>query len=695
MPPANRAAKASMLNGGAGVTMKCKQVAARKLKLGMLKSEVGQTVTSPRHLDILNDNISAQFPPDDGHKFRSIRPSGEPKPAALIPDIPIWATVPDVTAPPSPLTKSEVNGPRYESAPPLEMKLISELYSGLIPDFDPLPSWSTPPKPVDGLSPYGDNNRSPPSRASAHLAIMSLDLILRPPRTTGNGYKQPKLNTNLKTRLQDMQSVLRLFCKDAGWMDASETIAVAKGRGPYYGRTLRHWIKSFITDGNSLPTNAWGSGNVSRLDTDDGLRDELRAHLQDRGKYVRAQDLVDYLDRDEVKARYHATVSISLKTAQRWMEDLGYNWTDSPTGQYVDGHERVDVVDYRQNIFLPAWFAKEPRLRVWLEGTKDEPGNMHQPTHTSPLNRRTVVWYHDESVFYAHDRRERRWVPVTENAVPRPKGEGHSLMVADFVSADYGWLRSPDGKESARVLLRPGARRDGYFTNDDIVEQATKAMDVLKKYYPNDDHVLVYDNATTHLKRSRDSISARRMPMKTSKPEKNWLVPTPSLDESGDQIFNSKGGKVMKLIEMAPGRFDDGTPQSFYFPKGHRHAGLFKGMRVILEERGFPASQLNKLKWECKNFHCRAGRTNCCMRRVLYSQPDFQNVKSVLEDHCDRRGIEVLFLPKFHPELNPIEQCWGRAKWYYRRLPASSLEEDLERNVVESLESIPITLMRR
>lgn len=28
------------------------------------------------------------------------------------------------------------------------------------------------------------------------------------------------------------------------------------------------------------------------------------------------------------------------------------------------------------------------------------------------------------------------------------KGEGHSLMVADFVSADYGWLHSLDGIEN-------------------------------------------------------------------------------------------------------------------------------------------------------------------------------------------------------------------------------------------------------
>lgn len=268
-------------------------------------------------------------------------------------------------------------------------------------------------------------------------------------------------------------------------------------------------------------------------------------------------------------------------------------------------------------------------------------------------------------------------------------------MVADFVSADYGWLRSPNGEKSARVLLRPGARRDGYFTNDDVVAQAAVAADILEEYFPNDDHIFVYDNATTHLKRARDAISARRMPLNTPKPDKNWLVQAPSLDESGNQILSPTGEKITRLIQMAPGRFNNGTLQSFYFSEGHRHAGLFKGMRTILEERGFLASQLNELKRECKNFRCPAGRTDCCIRRLLYSQPDFQSVRSVLEDHCNQRGIEVLFLPKFHPELNPIEQCWGYAKWHYRQLPPSSQEEELGRNVVKSLEEIPLAIMRR
>ena len=48
-------------------------------------------------------------------------------------------------------------------------------------------------------------------------------------------------------------------------------------------------------------------------------------------------------------------------------------------------------------------------------------------------------------------------------------------MVADFISTDYGWLRSPDGTDTARVLLRLGAYHDGYFTHNDVIAQATKA----------------------------------------------------------------------------------------------------------------------------------------------------------------------------------------------------------------------------
>jgi hypothetical protein len=92
------------------------------------------------------------------------------------------------------------------------------------------------------------------------------------------------------------------------------------------------------------------------------------------------------------------------------------------------------------------------------------------------------------------------WVHKDEAARPYAKGEGASQMVVDLVLADYGWLQSPDGNEEAQVLFKAGKNQEGYFTSKDILKQTEKAIDILQKYYPDNDHVLVYDNATTHLK---------------------------------------------------------------------------------------------------------------------------------------------------------------------------------------------------
>jgi len=88
----------------------------------------------------------------------------------------------------------------------------------------------------------------------------------------------------------------------------------------------------------------------------------------------------------------------------------------------------------------------QSQMTVWA--SKDGQGQ-NPPAGT----RRVVVWYHDESTFYAHDRRRKRWVHKNENAKPYAKGEGHSLMVADFYSLEYGWLQSKDGKKRAQVLF--------------------------------------------------------------------------------------------------------------------------------------------------------------------------------------------------------------------------------------------------
>ena len=79
---------------------------------------------------------------------------------------------------------------------------------------------------------------------------------------------------------------------------------------------------------------------------------------------------------------------------------------------------------------------------------------------------------------------------------------------------------------------------------------------------------------------------------------------------------------------------------------------------------------------------------------ILFNEPDFKNVDSILEADAKAWGFQILFLLKFHCELNFIEQCWGHAKRRYWTFLASSKESDLEKNVIQALDEVPLISMR-
>lgn len=552
--------------------------------------------------------------------------------------------------------------------------------------------------------PHGDGYcRRPPTVPDAQLALEDLTRLLHPPRQKQNGEKavhavgKTSLDPDTLERLEDIRNFLWRYCDfdandkpknpSAGaWTKASVDVADYRIKGPWRARTLRATARAYIRTRN-LPTHSYNNPRESRID-DEVLSSEIQLHLQGVGKYARAQDIVDFTKKDDVQKRHGFTKPISLATSKRWMAQLGYRWTKEPKGQYQDGHERVDVVEYRQKTFLPAWSKFEKRMRVWTDH------NIHLKVDEDPDSRpdiaNTVVWFHDESTFYAHDRRTLGWFHEAVGPKPQAKGEGVSLMVAHFVSADYGYLQSPDGTETARVLFKAGKGRDGYYTNERIIQHAEKAIQILQKYYPNDDHVLIFDNATTHVKRADNALSARHMP---KNPSRSWGVSVLAKNDSGAIMYRSDGKPQKIKVPMEPGRYANGESQSLYFPDGHEKAGWFKGMAQILRERGFEAESM--LQAECKGFHCPPDEIRCCCRRFLYNRPDFAHVKSVLEMTCHAKNVQVLFLPKFHCELNFIEQVWGYAKRVYRQFPPSSKESDLERNVIQALDSVSLVLMRR
>ncbi|TBU64635.1 hypothetical protein BD310DRAFT_963773 [Dichomitus squalens] len=312
-------------------------------------------------------------------------------------------------------------------------------------------------------------------------------------------------------------------------------------KGTHTARSLRAWTRAFLKDRHDLPLTPENTWTRSLLDKCPDLKVAVSEHLQSIGKYVRALDIVQFTAMPANLTKYGLAKPISLSQAQVWMRALDYRWTKTPNGQFVDGHERADVTSYRQTKFLPAIADYDHHACQWDKDGTEVPVPDDLPRLR---NRRVVYWHHDESVFYAHDRWVRRWVHKTEKAVPRAKGEGASLMVADFVSAEYGWLRSPDGKESAQVLFCPGKNRDGYFTHEEILTHATTAMDILSRHYPNEQHVFIFDNAPTHLKRAPDALSARKMSLYPTKPGGPFF--------GVEQTTTDAGGKEVKVkVPMA------------------------------------------------------------------------------------------------------------------------------------------------
>ena len=377
------------------------------------------------------------------------------------------------------------------------------------------------------------------------------------------------------------------------WVAASQDAAHHVQRGKYYARQLRQWAQIFIGD-RSIPENRYGHSRECILEHED-IAQEILLHLQGIGKHVCAQDIVTYLDRPDVKARLKLKKTTSLATAQRWMAKLEFRFGKAPRGQYIDGHERPDVVKVRQEEFLPAMAKVLPSMRTWNDGQEDLPQEIQWPHDEDdgprPFQNTVVTWCHDESIFRALDRRSLYWVHASEKAVPQPKTDGASLMASEFVSADYGWLQSRDGKNSARILFKPGKNRDGYLTNDDIVDQANTAMDILDADYKHERHVFIYDNVTTHTKRAPEAPSASKMPKNMSTRENNWMVEVNALDANGKQCYNEGDGSQKKMkVKMHDAVLEDGTPQSFYYADNDpivEWRGLFKGMAAILEERGY------------------------------------------------------------------------------------------------------------
>jgi hypothetical protein len=93
-------------------------------------------------------------------------------------------------------------------------------------------------------------------------------------------------------------------------------------------------------------------------------------------------------------------------TACRWLVRLGWMQKTLHKGVYMDGHERPDVIKYREDVFLPRLLEYEQRMvKFELEGDV-----LHRvEPHLQPGERLLIPLWQDETCFHANEWKKNAW----------------------------------------------------------------------------------------------------------------------------------------------------------------------------------------------------------------------------------------------------------------------------------------------
>lgn len=236
--------------------------------------------------------------------------------------------------------------------------------------------------------------------------------------------------------------------------------------------------------------------------------------------------LVQFLKNDYINPEgVHIPIVIRSRTAQTWLNKLGYVYKNVRKDVFIDGHERPDVVEDR-NKFLQKMEELKPYL---VEFKKD--GTMKEKIYPSDCavdgeeRRPVIVITHDECTFSANNRIRKAWTSVG-NTFLQPKGRGQGIMTSEFI-LPFGRLNlvflTPEKKEEvvmqsglteteAVEILKYGKNNEGYWNGAKLHKQVVdKALPIAEALYPGYLLLFLFDNATSHSVYANDALQVSNM----------------------------------------------------------------------------------------------------------------------------------------------------------------------------------------
>ena len=456
-----------------------------------------------------------------------------------------------------------------------------------------------------------------------------------------------------------IENYFTLLTNQTGKIAASVEVASTHFRhrnATSQGRKIRLWADHFLAH-QELPVYRQGCHvKTPSLVNDEDVSTACRTWLRSqRPDLICGASFANWIRSDlHIILSLHNPVQISDRTAVRWMHELGLSYNEFKRGVYNDGHEREDVVQYREQ-FLQRMLVYERRMAKFVG---DDMNTVIEP-ELADSERKLVLVTHDESCFSSNDGRKTIWMDQDHNIL-RPKGEGRSIMVSAFLCECHGLLeilpqmaqQFPDVPGESFVIIKPGKNSDGYWRNSDLVNQVEqRVLPIFKALHPVCDALFLFDNSQNHHALAPDALNAKIIPLKDNgtnvKPQRaGWF-------------FDANDVKQKQLMVK-----ENGQPL---------------GLKSILQERGL---------WDCTLSLQGA-------RQLLSEQPDFREQKEWLQEIVENHdGFIIDFYPKFHCEFNFIEMFWAACKSYTRRNCTYSFK-DLQKVVPLALQSVPVAQIRR
>lgn len=294
-------------------------------------------------------------------------------------------------------------------------------------------------------------------------------------------------------RARAIQSYLQMVVwnKRKG-IDASQRAAESQGFSEKWGgRLVRRWVRKWVGSWE-LPTSEKGAhAKTFSLLNDPAIRAELRSYVhsnkwcmdpaklaqfsQEKMVPAAAKEYLDHITNVEIpkglkkyldielfpQIHYKVGRGVSLSTAHQMLRREGFSYTEHKKALYYDGHERPDVVKYRQEVFLPAMLEYRKHLVEYKVDNLEE--EVQKPI-SNYVERCLVLVPQDEMTAQANDGKRKSWVLDGEHALKK-KGVGRGIHQSDIICSTFGWIKA------ASQSMEYGKNYEGYWTGELFVRQ--------------------------------------------------------------------------------------------------------------------------------------------------------------------------------------------------------------------------------